>query len=196
MKSLAIERECGSGGREIGMLVAKLADIPYYDSELLRKAAEKQGVSTQLLESFDEKKIGSFLYDIGAFSDYSNNQQNTVYELFDALRQTIQNIERNGPAVFVGRCSTEILRERQNALRVFIYSADTDKRIARIAKTKRVSDTEAKILMQKTDKERKNYFRFWTQKDWSDSKNYDLKLNTSSLSPEICAKMLLAAMDI
>ena len=48
MKSLAIEREFGSGGREIGMRVAELAGIPYYDGELLIKAAEAQGVSIEL----------------------------------------------------------------------------------------------------------------------------------------------------
>ena len=195
MKSLAIEREFGSGGREIGMRVAELAGIPYYDSELLKKAAEAQGVSTGLLESFDEKKIGSFLYDLVAFSEYSNNQKNTVYELFDALSRTIQRVERQGSAVFVGRCSTEILRDRPRVLRVFIYSADQEKRIARIVKTEGVSASEAKSLIQKKDRERKNYFHFWTQKNWSDRRNYDLELNTSMISPEDCARILLTAMD-
>lgn len=54
MKSLAIEREFGSGGREIGMRVAELAGIPYYDGELLIKAAEAQGVSIELLKTYDE----------------------------------------------------------------------------------------------------------------------------------------------
>lgn len=195
MRSLAIERQFGSGGREIGMRVAELAGIAYYDSELLKKAAEEQGVSTQLLESFDEKRVGSFLYDIAAFSDYASNQKNSVYELFETLRQTIQKAERHGPAVFVGRCSTEILRERQNVLKVFIYSSDTDKRVERIVQTEHVTAAEAKNLMQKKDKARRNYFRFWTQKEWSDCNNYDLKLNTSFLPPETCAKMLLHAME-
>lgn len=83
MKSLAIEREFGSGGREIGMRVAELAGIPYYDGELLIKAAEAQGVSIELLKTYDEQRTGSFLYDIAAFSDYARNRKNTVYELFE-----------------------------------------------------------------------------------------------------------------
>lgn len=67
MKFLAIEREFGSGGREIGMRVAELAGIPYYDGELLIKAAEAQGVSIELLKTYDEQRTGSFLYDIAAF---------------------------------------------------------------------------------------------------------------------------------
>lgn len=60
MKSLAIEREFGSGGREIGMRVAELAGIPYYDGELLIKAAEAQGVSIELLKTYDEQRTGAF----------------------------------------------------------------------------------------------------------------------------------------
>ena len=40
MKSVAIEREFGSGGRDIGIRIAKEAQIPYYDGQLLIEAAK------------------------------------------------------------------------------------------------------------------------------------------------------------
>lgn len=49
--------------------------------------------------------------------------------------------------------------------------------------------------MQKKDRDRKNYFRFWTQKEWADKSNYDILLNTSGVSTEACAQMLLAAIS-
>ena len=52
---ITIGREFGSGGREIGILTAKLAGIPYYDGELLKKAAKDQGVPVSMLEYYDEK---------------------------------------------------------------------------------------------------------------------------------------------
>lgn len=195
MKSLAIEREFGSGGREIGMRVAELAGIPYYDGELLIKAAEAQGVSIELLKTYDEQRTGSFLYDIAAFSDYARNRKNTVYELFEGIRRTMVNIELKGPAVFIGRCSTVILGESRRVLKSFIYSSDTEKRVERIIRTENVSETDAKYLMQKKDRDRKNYFRFWTQKEWADKSNYDILLNTSGVSTEACAQMLLAAIS-
>ena len=67
MKSIAIEREFGSGGREIGILTAKLAGIPYYDGELLKKAARDQGVPVSMLEYYDEKRSGSLLYDLSSY---------------------------------------------------------------------------------------------------------------------------------
>jgi len=193
IKSLAIEREFGSGGREIGIRVAERAGIPYYDGELLFKAAEAQGVSVELLKMYDEQRAGSFLYDIAAFSDFVNNRKNSIYELFDGLRRTIQQLERQGPAIFIGRCSTEILGDRPRVLKAFVFSSDITKRIRRIMATESVTETEARCLMQKKDKDRKNYFRFWTQKEWSDLHNYDLALDTSSLPTEVCVRILLTA---
>lgn len=195
MRSLAIEREFGSGGREIGMRVAEAAGIPYYDSELLVKAAEAQGVSVDMLKDYDEKRVGSFLYDIAAFSDYTNNRKNTVYELFDGIQRTIRKIEMQGPAVFIGRCSTEVLKDRPKVLRVFLYSSDQAKRIQRIVRTENVSEQEARSMMQRKDKQRRNAFRFWTQKEWQNRENYDMELNTSALSAEECAEILLHAME-
>lgn len=137
----------------------------------------------------------SFLYDIAAFSDYARNRKNTVYELFEGIRRTMVNIELKGPAVFIGRCSTVILGESPRVLKSFIYSSDTEKRVERIIRTENVSETDAKYLMQKKDRDRKNYFRFWTQKEWADKSNYDILLNTSGVSTEACAQMLLAAIS-
>ncbi len=195
MKSIAIEREFGSGGREIGMRVAKMAGIPYYDGELLAKAAEEQGVSTEILEAYDEQRTGSLLYEIAAYSDFANNRKNSVYELFDGLRRTIRKIEQQEPAVFIGRCSTDVLRDNRRVIKAFIYSSDEAKKIERIVTTEDVSEAEAKSLMNKKDKRRRNYFKFWTQKEWSDRSNYDMELNTSYISTDDCAKILLAAME-
>lgn len=191
MKSLAIEREFGSGGREIGMRVADLAGIPYYDDKLLLKAAEENGVPVELLRTFDEQRTGSFLYDIAAFSDYANNRKNNIYELFDGVRQTTERIARQGPAVFIGRCSTEILKDSSRTLRVFIYSSDERSRIKRIVKKENLTEADAKALMQRKDRQRKSYFRYWTQKDWLDRSNYDMELNTASIPVEECANILL-----
>ena len=64
MKSVAIEREFGSGGRDIGIRIAKEAQIPYYDGQLLIEAAKGYGIEIATLKEFDENKVGSFLYNI------------------------------------------------------------------------------------------------------------------------------------
>ena len=196
MKSLAIEREFGSGGREVGMKVAKEAGISYYDSNLLDKVTERYGDSAHMLNVYDEKWTGSLLFNISMAAGYSQgNEQSKVYQMGYEVADTIKRLHRNGPCVFIGRCATDILKDTNNTLRVFIYSSDEKKRIKRIVETENVSEAEARKMMDKRDRARRNYFRFWTQKDWADRDNYDLELNTSMLSTEECARILLYVMN-
>ena len=195
MKSLAIEREFCSGGREVGTKVAQAAGIEYYDSNLLDKVSERYGESAHMLDVYDEKWTGSLLFNISMAAGYSQgNDQSRVYQMGYEIGETIRRLHRQGPCVFIGRCATHILQNESNVLRVFIYSYDEKKRIRRIMETEDVSAAEARKMMDKKDKARRNYFRFWTQKEWSDRGNYDLELNTSCLSTDECARILLNAM--
>lgn len=195
MKTLAIEREFGSGGREIGKRAAALAGIPYYDGEMLIKEAELKGVSLDLLEEYDEQKTGSILYNIALFANYNQDMnQSKIYEMCCGMQETIRELEMQGPAVFIGRCSTEILKDNPNVVRTYLYSSEEETKIERIMRTEEVTREEARKLMAKKDRQRSSYFKFWTQKKWDDRRNYDLELNTAEFSPDICARILLAAM--
>ena len=178
------------------MKVAKEAGISYYDSNLLDKVTERYGDSAHMLNVYDEKWTGSLLFNISMAAGYSQgNEQSKVYQMGYEVADTIKRLHRNGPCVFIGRCVTDILKDTNNTLRVFIYSSDEKKRIKRIVETENVSEAEARKMMDKRDRARRNYFRFWTQKDWADRGNYDLELNTSMLSTEECARILLYAMN-
>lgn len=195
MKSLAIEREFGSGGRDIGKKVADLAGIPYYDGEMLVKEAEAKGVPLELLEEYDEQKTGSILYNIALFANYNQDMnQSKIYEVCCGIQDTIRNLEMQGPAVFIGRCSTEILRGNPEVVRVYLYSSEESKKIERIKRTEGVTPDEARKMMARKDRQRSAYFKFWTERRWEDRKNYDMELNTAELTPDICAQILLAAM--
>ena len=196
-KSLAIEREFGSGGREIGRMVAEKAGIPYYDGNLMVKVAKEKGLSLDLLKEFDEKNTGSFLYNIALFASYNQGtNQSKIYELFYEVQKAIKDLAKKGPAVFIGRCSTEILKESGRSLSVYIYSSDQAKRIERIVRTESVTETEARKMMERKDRQRSDYFKYWTEKNWKDRGNYDMELNTSTLPPEECARILLCAMGM
>ena len=196
-KSLAIEREFGSGGREIGKLVSDLAGIPYYDGNLMVKVAKEKGISLDLLKEYDEKNTGSILYNIALFASYNQGiNQSKIYELYYEVQKAIKNLAKSGPAVFVGRCSTELLKDSGRAVSVYIYSSDTKKRIDRIMRTESVSESEAKKLMERKVRQRSDYFKYWTEKNWKDRGNYDMELNTSTLPPEECAQILLRAMGV
>lgn len=194
MKLLTIEREFGSGGREVGKLVAKKAGIPYYDGELLIKETERRGVSLDLLKEYDERKIGSILYNIALLANYGQDtKQDKIYQMCERLQDTIHSLAMQGPAVFIGRCSTEILKN-DGAVRAYIYCSDEKKRRDRVMNIEKVGASEAKKLMERRDQQRHDYFKYWSGKNWSDRKNYDLELNTGTLSIQACADILLEAM--
>lgn len=196
MKSLAIEREYGSGGRQIGTKISEAAGIPYYDGNLMLEAAKNYGVSLDLLKEYDEQKTGSLLYNIALLSGYGQTaSQSKAQGLFYGIQETIKRLEADGPAVFIGRCSTEILRENQDVVSVYIYSSDTDKRARCVSQNEGVTEAEALKLLERKDRQRREYFKFWTGREWSDRTNYDLELNTAKLSADECVKILLGAIS-
>lgn len=195
MKSLAIEREFGSGGRQIGRKVAQMLSMPYYDENLLIEAAAKRHIPLGVLQDYDEKRAGSFLYDITLFANYAQQNMTTqsVLEAFTGIQNTIEQLAYTEPSVFVGRCSTDILKDSTNAIRVYIYSTDIDAKLKHICEREKVEIQEARNLMMKKDKQRRNYFRYWTNKDWSDKGNYDITLNLAKLSVDKCVEILSGA---
>lgn len=191
MKILAIEREFGSGGREIGMKVAEAAGIPYYDTNLLIEAAERFGISIGKLQDYDEKNCGSMMYNLAlAANCLQGEDMSEIYKIQSGVKETIRRLGAEGPAVFIGRCATEIFKYHENAVRVYVYSSSTQKRINRTAKIEQISEEEARRLMEKKDRSRRNYFRFFTGNDWRDRKNYDLELNTGMIPVDECVRIL------
>ena len=61
---ITIGREFGSAGHEIGEKLAKTLQIPFYDKELLSRAAKESGFCEEMIISHDEKPTNSFLYNL------------------------------------------------------------------------------------------------------------------------------------
>ncbi len=191
MKSLAIEREYGSGGRDIGIRIAEKLGIPYYDSKMLAKAAAKYGLNINELLDCEENGNGDFMNDLSRAANFiKNTDSSEFYGSLTGTTELIKHLKEKGPAVFIGRCSTEILKYRPDIIRVFIYSSSEKKKIRHIIQTEQVSEEQAKTLLKKKDGNRKNYFRFFADKDWRDRNNYDMELNTDMISPEECVELL------
>ena len=100
---VTIGRENGSGGREVGMILAGLMGVKCYDRELIEETARKAGVSVDEVMRSEERRAGSLLYFGGIPA--SN-------PLFDAQSEAIMDIASKGPCVFVGRCADYVLRNR------------------------------------------------------------------------------------
>ena len=109
--------------------------------------------------------------------------------LFNYQAKIIKQLADREPAVIVGRCADYILRDRKDVLKVFIYS-DMETAVKNIVDLYGVSEKEAVKIIEKTDKERSDYYRHYTGRDWTNAKNYNLCLDTSDMSYDKCVDII------
>lgn len=192
MKTITISRQYGSGGRHIAALLSEKLGITFYDSNLLLIAGERYGISPGLLNEFDEKKNSSFLYGLGMLADGYTNEDRVMlpYKLFQAQKDAILRLVKEGPCIFVGRCADQILRDDKNVLRVFIYASEMEDRVNRVKGLDNISQKQALDRIAAKDRQRKDYYYFHTGREWGKKENYDLCLNTSTMGYEACVNLL------
>lgn len=183
---ITIGRQYGSGGHDIGKKLAEELNIPFYDRELLERAAKDSGLCQEIFESHDEKPTNSFLYSL-VMDTYSMGYPSAAFaemplnhKIFLAQFDAIKAIAKEGPCVIVGRCADYALSDFPNVVNVFLY-ADMQDRIVRIARRHDLTDAKAKDLIVKTDKRRASYYNYYTSKKWGEASGYDICLNTATL---------------
>ncbi|MFR2488650.1 MAG: AAA family ATPase, partial [Hungatella sp.] len=93
--------------------------------------------------------------------------------------------------VIVGRCADYVLEDADNIelVRIFIYS-DMDARIRRIKEKELYAPEDIKKNVKRIDKERRNYYRYYTGRGWADPENYDLLINTSTAGIKGSVRMI------
>ena len=183
---ITIGRQYGSGGYTIAKMLAEKLGIKFYDKELLKRAAEESGLCPEIFENHDEKPTNSFLYNL-VMDTYSFGFNGNTYvdmpishKVFLAQFEAIKKIANEGPCVIVGRCADYALAERTDCIHTFIY-ADMDKRIKRIQEVYDLNDKEARDSILKKDKQRANYYNYYSSKKWGQAETYDLCVNSSVL---------------
>ncbi|MBQ2736449.1 MAG: cytidylate kinase-like family protein [Clostridia bacterium] len=193
---VTIARQFGSGGREIGEMVAKSLGFEYHDKSLISLAAEKSGINHEVLKNTDEKATPSFLYSIAMggmgmvpFSHGMPYDTPINDKLFVLQSGIIEELAKSNSCVFIGRCADFVLRDFDNVVRVFIY-ADINKRAEEVAYRNNIPLNEAKNLAIKLDKKRANYYGYYTSKKWGRSENYDLMIDTTKIGKEGAAKII------
>ena len=178
---ITIARQNGSGGREVGKILADLLGIRCYDQEILAEAANESGISLQEIEKKEERtsRTNMFFYGIPA--------PNPV---FVAQSKAIETLAANGPCVFVGRCADYVLRDRSDVINVFV-KAPMEARVARSSKRNNISEKEAFARIKDKDSERALYYQRYTGIVWGTVENYDLTIDTSVIGVENAAKLII-----
>lgn len=180
---IAIGREFGSGGRELGRRLSEKLGFAYYDQEIISEIARRTEMSEQYVQSIVEHKPSfSFPIHIGR-SFYPAptpvfDQSMTVYQ---EQARIITEMAQKSDCVIVGRCGDYILKEYE-PFRIFVY-ADMESKIKRCrqkaSEEEQMSDKELKQHILGIDKKRAKYYEFYTGHKWGDKLNFDLRINTS-----------------
>lgn len=119
-KIITIGRQFGSGGHEIGNLLATRLDIPLYDNNLVRMAAEKMDIREETAKAIDETSLNSFvssyLITPMGYSSYINSEeyvQPLSEQMYELQTEIIKKLAERGPCVIVGRCADYILKDNR-----------------------------------------------------------------------------------
>lgn len=190
---ITIGRQFGAGGRELGKELAKRLDIPYFDKELIHKAAELSGLSEEYLENKDERATTSFLYSLVMGTRTLTGQPSLEEMTWKAEQDAILSAAKEGGCVIVGRCADYILRDRKELFRVFIM-ADEARRMEHVSKRDGISLDEAASKMKKMDKRRAAYYNMYAEHSWGTAGNYDLCINMSKVGTEKAIEMVLMSL--
>lgn len=179
---ITIARQCGSGGHEIGKELASRLGLELYDRKKLEEEAKKLGKLDENKEFFQEKAVNSLLYSIAV----SYGESNPMEKSFELIRELTQQKS----AVIIGRCSGAIYANDPEATTVFLH-ADKDCRIKRVMERDGINEKKAAKLIKEVDEKRASFHKFCTGKEWEDSNQYQLSIDTGKLDISDAADMII-----
>ena len=192
---ITISREFGSGGREIGKMIADHFSIPYYDNALITLAAKKSGFVEELFEHTDQKPTGSLLFSLSMFGSMASFEMPVNDKVYLIQSDIIKEVASKGGCVIVGRCADYVLRDMPNVVNFYLH-ADLDTRTDFAIRMRDFPPEGAKEKVQKIDKRRASYYHYYTGKKWGDAKNYDLCIDTTKLGLEKTADLIIKYVDL
>lgn len=186
---ITVSREFGSGGRSVAKELAKRLQINYYDRELVNELAKRSGFGTQFIEEHGDYVASShsWLFDFSYMGVGSGRSVSD--ELYLCQRTLIQELAEQEPCVIVGRCADYILRDRTDVLRVFIHASNAFRQ-ERIVTMYGERDEEPSKRLRDSDKRRQAYYKYYTDRNWGEAKNYHICLDTSVIGIDESAALL------
>ena len=193
---IAIGRQFGSGGHDIGKALAEKLGYDFYDAEIIQMTAGTTGYTPEFIKKNEEIMTNSLIYDLVNQMYLNADMQDEAPKdkIFEAECQVVRNLAKKGNCVIVGRCADYVLRNSGNCLKVF-FSAPLVSRIRRVAQRQNISEGEAKATVQKNEKLRADNYRYYTRRMWGAAGNFDLSLNTD-LGEEYIENCIRSAMKL
>lgn len=189
---IAIGREFGSGGYEIGELLARRLGVTFYDKQLNLMASEQSGIPLEKVEELEQHMEREIVYDFKtAAYAMTNGALSPEERLFVAQTTVIRKIVAGDEScVIMGRCADYVLYDDPNCFRIFIH-ARPDARIARIMAKYGLDQAEAKRQMENTDRSRAQHYKHFTGRDYGKQEYYHLGVDSGMLGTQESVEAIL-----
>ncbi|MCR5700557.1 MAG: cytidylate kinase-like family protein [Lachnospiraceae bacterium] len=189
---ITIARGFGSGGKEIGVKLSQRLGIPCYEQQILKMASEHSGINEELFNMADEK-LGKGLFK-GLPFDYvvepSDKRFTSNNNLFNIQSKIIKKLAGEMSFIVIGKCADYVLKDFCNVASFYIEAPRADC-VASIVKKLGVTETEAHRLIEKTDKYRADYYKYYTNGNyWTNPVNYDMTLNSARVGRDRCVDVI------
>ncbi len=177
---IAIGRQYGSGGREIGRMLADKLAFTFYDKEIIQLTAGSTGYTPQYISRKEETMTSSLIYDlVSQMYAYSKEYTPPEDAIFQSESDIMNKVSQEGNCVIVGRCADYILGKRQKCLKIFLF-APIEYRVKRIMELEQLSAKDAQKKIQQIDRHRAEHYRYYTHQLWGMSPNYHICIDTSA----------------
>lgn len=189
---ITIEREYGSGGTAVARRLAEECEIACYGQEILEAVSKSLSIPIEQIQKYEETVSGSFLYTtfmLGRAQEGNADMLSKEGHLFVAEQKEIKKLAASGPAVFIGHCASEALKN-QRVLKVFIRCSDEEEKKKRVAEDYGILPANVESTCKRYDNKRSRYYFANTTKKWEDLRNYDIVLDSAKLGIDGCVNAL------
>ena len=193
--TITLGRECGAGATLIAQMLSEELNIPYYDKDIFRMVSDRSGVLEEFFHVNNERPGNNLLYKI--IKDLNSRDQKPSLgkdivspdNLYRFQSELIRELADNETCMIIGRCSDYILRDHDHVIRVFVCG-DSESKVRRMMSTFSLERNTAIDRIRDTDKQRRKYYNYYTGKTWDSAANYDLCLNTGSMTIQEGAELI------
>ena len=185
---ITIARSYGSGGRTLGRKLAEEFGIRCYDREIIRMASDESGISEALFGEVDENRRRKPIFFnapkdvykgevLPPGSDGFTSEENLLRYQAKIIRELADREE----CIIIGRCADYVLQDYPSTIKLFFYASE-ENCIRRVVDQQGVGEKEAKERIDRIDRFRANYYKYFTGNDWNNVQNYDFCIDTGSMS--------------
>ena len=177
--------------------------IPYYDDDIIKLASENSAVGEEFFRMNDEKPGNNILYKIigglktalnkPTIKDDITNPDN----LFRFESEVIRELANEESCILIGRCADFVLESSgfEDFVNLYVYS-DLPTKLRRVMEVDGVDTKEALLRVQKINKSRSEYYRYYTGESWDDMNRYDLTINTTKLELDAASELVIKYLSL